>query len=338
MANPEQIEKMLALMSQQMTSLQLLTDQNIALTERNSQLEAGNSAGATPEQRVKRSPPKRPSIEPNMDDSDWVLFKDSWQRYKLMAQLTKKEDLILELRAACSDEVNKMLFQFTGPEKLGDPSLTEGALLEMIKTIAVKGTHEEVHRLHFGKLSQAAGETVTQFVARLRSQSLMCNFQVTCTCGNANSYAEDRVAERLIAGAKNQEHQAQVLGEAATLDTIQKKIDRLVALEMAEDASGSFKEAGTSGAAVGKWKKNPAARDRGKDRREEKKEVRGPSRNPTKTRPCRGCGKMSHGQNKTLSRRDCPFYEKKCASCQFIGHDASVCERSKSGAALAGQW
>ena len=181
------------------------------------------------------------------------------------------------------------------------------------------------------------GETITQFVARLRSQSLLCNFQITCTCNNVNSYAENRVAERLVAGTKNQEHQAQVLGEAVNLDTIQKKIDRLVALEMAEDASGSFKDAGASGAAAGKWKaqKNPSVRGRGKDRKDDRKESNTPSRTPVKIKPCRGCGKTSHGPNKTLSRRDCPCYEKKCSSCQFMGHDASVCERAKYGAASA---
>ena len=125
-----------------------------------------------------------------------------------------------------------------------------------------------------------------------------------------------------------------VLGEAVTLNTVQKKIDRLVALEMAEDASGSLKEASTSGAAAAKWKpKNQVARVRGKDRKDDKKEDRGPPRTLSKIRPCRGCGRTSHGPNKTLSRRDCPFYEKKCGSCQFVGHDASICERYKSGAA-----
>ena len=331
MATPEQIEKMLEVMSQQMMGMQTLQNENRALLERNRELQlAGNATQATPEHKTKRSPPKRPTIEANIDDSDWVLFTDSWGRYKRMAQITSNQDLILELRASCSDEVNKMLFQFTGPAKLSDPNLTEAALLAMIKTVAVKGTHEEVHRLTFGKLTQAAGETITQFVARLRAQSLLCNFQVTCSCGIVNSYAENRVAERLVAGTKNQSHQAQVLSEADTLKTIEKKIDRLVALEVADNASGSFREADSSGAAAIKWKNNQGPKSKARDRRDDKKDEKTP---PRRIRPCRGCGKTSHGPTKTLSRKDCPYYDKKCTKCQFMGHDASVCERSKSRAA-----
>ena len=58
----------------------------------------------------------------------------------------------LELRAACSTEVNKLLFEFVGPATLN--TTTEDQLIGHIKAISVKVVHKEVHRMSFGKMAQ----------------------------------------------------------------------------------------------------------------------------------------------------------------------------------------
>ena len=100
----------------------------------------------------------RPMMEEGVDDFGWNLFMDKWRRFKHSAGLTETEDTILELRDCCSDQVNRMLFEFIGFEELNRPSLTELELLNHIKTVAVRTVHKEVHRWHFSQIDQSGSE------------------------------------------------------------------------------------------------------------------------------------------------------------------------------------
>ena len=91
-----------------------------------------------------------------------------------MTGLAGEDGIRMELRASCSSDVNKLLFEFVGATTLDTAS--EQELLGHIRSIAVKGTHKEVHRMNFGKLIQQEGESITQFVARLKSQATLCQF------------------------------------------------------------------------------------------------------------------------------------------------------------------
>ena len=85
----------------------------------------------------------------------------------------------LELRACCSPEVNKFLFEYVGASKL-DAS-TETEMLNHIKSVAVKTVHKEVHTLAFNAMKQEKGESITHFVGRLMSKAFLCEFEIECT-------------------------------------------------------------------------------------------------------------------------------------------------------------
>ena len=166
--------------------------------------------------------PDRPTIEPDSSDNECALFVDSWQRYKNMCRLRDDADIRNELRSCCSTEVNKLLFDLIGSERLN--STSESDLMSHIKSVAVKGVHTEVHRQTFHAMKQSEGEAITHFLARLRSQANFCNFIVQCPntamCTQKVSYAEDMIAGQMIAGLINTEHQGKVLAQAATLTTL----------------------------------------------------------------------------------------------------------------------
>ena len=157
--------------------------------------------------------PDLPQIQHDANDSDWALFVDSWTRYKTMARLHNADEIRNELRAACSKEIDKLLFNFIGADVLN--SSTEEELLNHIKSVAVRGLHKEVHRQTFQSIRQKEGEPVTHFLARLRSQADFCEFSVKCSntpdCGRQISYAEDMISGQLIAGLINNEHQSRLL-------------------------------------------------------------------------------------------------------------------------------
>ena len=192
-----------------MQAMHILKEENQALQEENQALSRNQRSGAT-----KRKPPKRPVIEANIDDSDWALFQDTWERYKKMTGLESKEDIILELRQACYEDFNKLLFEFVGSSTLNSAELDEIKLLQHIHSVAVKGVHREVHRMNFSKLTQSTGETITHYVARLNAKASLCNFNIEFACNEKVSFAEEMVAQQLVAGLRNKEHQSKVLGDA----------------------------------------------------------------------------------------------------------------------------
>jgi hypothetical protein len=339
--NPDQVSDMLKMMSEQMKNMQILSHENQALQLENRTLQEQRQhegAGTT-----KRRPPERPSIETNADDSDWALFLDSWERYKKMTKLQPGQDTILELRAACSQEVNKLLFEFIGAATLNSSQLDEKTLLGHIQSVSVRGVHKEVHRMNFSKLTQSNGETITHFVSRLNSKASLCDFHVQCSCTTKVPFAEEMVSQQLVAGLRNQDHQAKILGEAATLTTLSQKVDRLVSLETAEDATstmhGSSEKTVAAAARYSDYKRQNTQRQAPRTpwRPKPSKDTPWKSRTTTDkrydtraTRPCRGCGLLNHPDGKSRARQDCPAYDKKCDSCGRIGHLKSVCESSNS--------
>ena len=139
----------------------------------------GNTTNVNNQHRVKTKAPDCPAINTNTDEHEWDLFKDSWNRDKTMTAITNENVIRMELRAACSQDVNRLLFQYVGATSLN--ATTKNDLLQHIKSVAVKGTHKKVHRIKFFRLSQMDGETITQYVTRLSSQAVLCQFKVACT-------------------------------------------------------------------------------------------------------------------------------------------------------------
>ena len=314
MATEAQVQTMLELMQQQMEQLKQLQTENTQLRN--------NNNTDPPAERTKR--PDRPVVNANIDEREWELFKDSWQRYKTMAGLTRVENIRMELRASCSTDVNRLLFEFVGAPTLD--TTTEAEMLTHIRAVAVKGTHKEVHRMNFFKLNQMEGESITQFVARLKSQASLCQFNITCNAHNpptTMSYADDMVTQQLIAGLRNQQHQSRVLAEATTLNTLAAKIARLQCLESTEESTTKMRNLPPNSVSKVEF-------TRQSNYRRVNKPPPGSKNGKQANNNCRGCGRPSHGDGKSMARKDCPAFNKECNHCGIPGHFRSVCEKIKT--------
>ena len=124
---------------------------------------------ATTRPDCSKAKPERPIIKQNSSDGDWQLFQHSWKRYKAICKLTELPEIRTELRCSCSHEVNQMIFDLVGPTILD--ACTEAQLLAHIKSVAVQGSHKEVHRQNFHPIKQEEGQRVTSFLAKLKSQA-----------------------------------------------------------------------------------------------------------------------------------------------------------------------
>lgn len=337
MATQEQIQTMLDLMTTQQRQMQQQMEAMAALQEENATLRrdaavveatGGITGDGNAQGNYKSKKPERPLINAGIDDREWALLQDTWSRYKLMCKIAPNDvpTLRLELRAACSADVNKLLFEFVGPAVLDN--CTESELLQHIKSVAVKVTHKEVHRMAFDKMVQGQGETITQFVSRLKAMSFLCQFEITCTACNSQvkqSYAEDRIAQRLVAGLSNQEHQRKILSEAETLTTLDAKVKRLQILETTDESSSILHvqppKATEAGAAMSQFKKK-------------KKNAKTGNGSSNKEK-CKWCARFSHPGGKSMERENCPARDKICFRCKEKGHVQECCE--KTGADAAGE-
>jgi len=320
MATEEQIQRMLMLMEQQMAQLNTLQTENTQL--RNTA--ATDDAPLHRPPRPKTKSPDRPVINSNTDEQEWELFKDSWNRYKTMTAITEVSMLRLELRSACSPDVNRLLFEYIGADALN--TATEVELLEYVKSVAVKGTHKEVHRMKFFRLSQMDGETITQFVARLRSHAILCQFKIACENHEQPTFvnfAEEMITQQLVSGLRNQQHQSRILSEAASLPTLRDKIERLQCLESTEQSTDLMRAnpqttSSTNAPAKSSYRRN-----------QRNQYNKGPQQGGKSVYPCKGCGRTSH-DGKTIARKDCPAFNKICGSCGIKGHFRAVCMKNQS--------
>ena len=110
MATTEQVQIMLDLMQQQMATLTQLQAENVRLRDANTDT-ASSSRSKKPDRLI---------IDANLDDQEWLLFLDAWERYKEMLGLlpTDVNKIRNELRSSCSADVNKLLFEYVGAAQL----------------------------------------------------------------------------------------------------------------------------------------------------------------------------------------------------------------------------
>ena len=259
---------------------------------------------------------ERPTIDADCTDNQWMVFCDSWSRYKEMASLTSVTEIRNELRSTCSSKINEMLFNFVGPNALNQAS--EDELMNYIKSVAVKAIHPEVYRQHFFTLRQSDCESITNFISRLKAQAMLCAFNSEGSCNQNDcsvSFSEDMVKSQLMAGLRNPTHQSKVLSEMEALKTSELVTTRLLALESTERASTHFRPTSEVAAVAHQ-----------QSRRDEGKRIE-----PPKPKNCSGCGNQIHPK----SRSTCPAWNKYCRKCGKLNHFATVCRSPNKNASVS---
>jgi hypothetical protein len=281
--------------------------------------------------------PDRPDVDLGCNEGQWAFFLDEWGLYKRRCNL-KAADTTLELRACCSAELKKELFDFVGASTLN--TLDENALVAQIKTLAVKGKNKAVHRQEFYSMHQEPGQPIQAFVAKLRSKAEHCQFTLECTnadCSHqSNSYAESMVADQMVVGCCDKDIQGEILAKDAQLVRYQEKFDLIQALEEGKRAKSQLGTESSVAAHKSQYQRNqrqqkitgsgPPQQENPKPKQQENPK---PKREPY---GCSGCGSKDHGRGTRLPRAtNCPAWTATCDHCRAVGHTPQVCRKRQTG-------
>ena len=224
------------------------------------------------------------------------------------------------------------LRSLVAPQKPGDVSLSQ--LLAHLQRHFEPRPSETVARFRFFTCCRVAGQSVQEYIARLRKLSEHCNF---------GSFLSNMIRDRLICGVNADAIQTRLLSEPSL--TLERATEIAVALEAAghdvQELKGGFRGGGdaTSSAADvhrvdrDQWRGATARDDRGRTtvrRGTGARQVTGfrgapDARRPSKSLPPGASGtEAKHRCWRCLSglhlERNCPFKFRRCFECSATGH------------------
>ena len=324
------------MMQQQMKMLQETHEKLMNTSLENDSLRQQLSDTATKSDADTESTPKpeRPKVDEETSEGDWEIFVDAWDRYKSKCKLKKAESIRYELRLTCSTAINKRLMELHGAEDL--KSISEVELLAKIKDAAVSAKHPLVHRLEFHQITQSQGETMTQYIARIKAKADLCQFKSTCACDTVVSYKDDMVATQAINGLTNPQFQTRIIEEAEKCNSLKELHERLMAFEATNRSSGILQNARTPSSSANAASSEHQRKKKQEQRKKFKPKNASSQQDSSAKKPCSGCGETSHAGKEELKRADCPAQGKECSKCGKPNHFAKACRgagRSNANAA-----
>lgn len=234
-------------------------------------------------------PPPPLKIGDNLIE-DWKIFKQTWENYEIIADLSSKEQRYQKA----------MFLHCVGPEALkiyNTFNLEETAeladIISRFEAHIIGETNITYERYKFNQRSQKTDESAEQYITALRTLAATCDF---CDC-----MRESLIRDRLVTGIRNADTRKKLL-EQRNL-TLNQAID---ILKSAEASASQTREIDSKSESINRLRSGS------------------PSDNETVSPKCKYCG----GKHKFLKSL-CPAYNQTCGKCGLKNHFAKMC-RSKN--------
>jgi hypothetical protein len=257
-----------------------------------------HNAGNSTSRSTSKIKVPRPVLTLDVNQVDFDQFCFEWKTYRMHYNITGSD--ISSQLFYCGNEDVRRRIRIEEPEFITPKKYSEPELLNILKDIVLSKISRIVHIKQFHDLCQKSNEPCTDFLSRLQTKASCCGFACT-SCGKSS--AIERIKEQFIVGLDNEiVHRAiiktesvepgtslqQLLAEAVTLEqsmkdqeTLKRQPEKLFSL----DSTSSCKENDEEVHALTKNYKQ--------------------SRN---SRPCSGCGNLSHSSFERESK--CPAWGK----------------------------
>lgn len=234
----------------------------------------------------------------------------------------------------CGNEVYKTLKSLSAPVKPSALKFTD--MLSMLEKHYAPKINVRTERYKFQCASQNIGETINEFVVRIRSLAETCDFGrcIPETIRDAgkikNLILEDALLDRFIVGVRNEKIQNVLLNKVHL--NFSESVDVANNMEMSMKEQESLKPGNVN--VVSRYREqsrgrtsrssrrssSPSYESKSRDRRQHFQQSRSPS-------ACESCGRRGSYHN----REQCPAKNWECFNCNDIGHVAALCPMPKRG-------
>ena len=262
---------------------------------------AGQGGGAAAGKLDKRP---RPQSNTDMSEHEFKFFENEWLLYK-RATGVAGQTLVDELYSTMSPELRKLAYD------QGDITniVTEAAMLERIRSLAVSVLHAAVHTVALHEAVQLPEESVKTFAARVRGIAANCELEKKCVCDLKVNYTEETVYHVVLAGLKDRDLQSRCTAQALLKQITD--INSLVAYCTAEESSKLGAAGNVAGIRKSAYKQQKSARQ------------------VTGTVGCNCCGEKHTGLSKEIKEKECKAFKMVCFTCREKGHLARYCKKGK---------
>ena len=238
----------------------------------------------------------------------WKKWLQSFQYFLVAKGVVNDAQKIALLLHTAGIEVQELYETLTDP---GTDTFGEDTATEYEKTVRTLDAYfatklnEPYDRYVFRSMTQQDGETVDQFIARLRKQAQNCNFH------DPNVDIRDQVIDKCRSSVLRRK----LLGkENLTLTKVQEVARAMEAVDLQAKQMGEQREEPLSVHKV--VQKSPS------------KSSKQPNKKSGKGR-CYRCGQEGHyGRDKC-----CPARQAECSKCKLVGHYAAMCKTKTRGGA-----
>ena len=231
----------------------------------------------------------------NSEREEWSSYTERFDQYALANGIEEEKKIVAVFLTVVGPETYSLLRDLLTPARPSDLKYKE--LVDVLKSHYSPKPLVIAERFHFHNLSQKEGESIADYVARLKKASERCQFK---------EFLEEALRDRFVCGLRSSEIQRKLLSEEE-LKFI-KAVEIARACEAAEKQASTF----THGAAPSSHKINVIPRKEFGERGERK----------PAPKPCFRCGENHSPQT-------CRFKDQQCRNCSKTGHIAKVCRKSK---------
>ena len=234
-------------------------------------------------------------------------FIIDWGVYKTIGNIPNNQ-ITIQLYNLCDETVQNSIINTNS----NFTSLTEKEMLDTIEAIATKKSNPTVHRLSFANIHQSEGETIQNFLIRLKSTAQDCEN----SCPNCDHDLQElHIKDQFIRGLQSETLQADLLAKAGYLKTLNDIIKHAEAFETALRDQLQLQQPNEYVAKISQYRKSK----------------QGPPNKSKKA--CPGCGSTTHGPSQRSSV--CPAWGKQCLNCNKYNHFAKVCRQPLTESANA---
>ncbi|VDI55683.1 Hypothetical predicted protein [Mytilus galloprovincialis] len=231
-------------------------------------------------------------IEEFNDKGDWIEYTERLDHYFEANEINNADKKRAILLSACGQRTYKLIRTLCAPTKPKDKTFKD--IVDLVKTHQHPKPSSIVERCRFNSRVRHPDESVSQFVAELRSLSEHCDYKDTL---------DHMLRDRLVCGIKDDRIQRRLLAETDL--TFKRAMDISTAMEMAAKNAQDIQASGILQNSVNKVTKGKPRSNYSQNREHEQSD-------------CYRCG----GNHKAA---ECRFRDAKCHICQKKGHIAKKC-------------